>query len=1425
MPFFQSWRLPLGAAVSTDRTELLNKAVERWAAALLDTTGNNRLIYYRKLQQGTLELESCVPAELAKLDSGVETTVRRLFAAAPDLDDRDGHVTSQADLQDRINERIVRANKRAKTIFNKSKVYEEEKGISILYLARGFLTWPKDPNKESVPNAPVLLAPLEIRRADAAGSDFKITRIGDWEVNETLLRFLSEQFNLPLAKDIGTDSDGEPIDTPELVVEKLQAALPRIRFSLNHEQIIGNFTYAKLPMVKDLQDNREMLLKHDLIAAIAGDTRAEAEVRESNQVGLPNLSDPNFTSPADEFLVLDADSSQNYVINAAIAGKSLVVEGPPGTGKSQTIANTIAALTARGRSVLFVAEKRAAINAVAKRLTSVGLQDLVFDLHVTDIKSRNVIQSLQATSQAARAAERHDYEERHRMLERRRQTLLDHSQAIHEKQGPWNLSLFDINANILRFDTGHTVNLEGPIIDSFTQESINSVRETIVEWVDRRRDMDWTSAWSRSDVLSKSDAQALIEVAEELRARAIPQIRKTLGALSEGLDVPLEQLNIEQVLTLLDLSRRVQRHEEYFDPDLWLCDLEEVDQGLSKGLFSTERRGAVQVLKSLRRKRIWSKSRMQNALRAAIEDREQWRQFDLGVPPNDSLASSEAQAQLDSLQATISKLGVHHRDTLESFSIIELQQFASDLDADRSVVLLMGLLAESRSELARAGFLELVERVETGEIAESAAEKVALQSIYEAIKRRVETKTPAISGFSSSSHNSTARDFLEGDAWHQETTPNRIRRKAAESLQLARNEHQEQASILNKELNKRSRHKKLRELQELAPDVLKSLKPCWMMSPLMVSQVLPPKAIFDYVIFDEASQIRPEDAVCSIARGKNTLIAGDRKQLPPSRFFDGGDGESLDDEESSPHAMTSGYESILDLTAALLPVRMLEWHYRSRDEKLISLSNAHMYGGSLVTFPGNVSDSPIAWHPVQYTPVAKGEERSNKAEVEKVVDLILEHALARSPLEADTDTGEETVEEDDNSESSLGVIAFGQAHASAIEAELSRRLQESRDPVLEEFFSDRKREPFFVKNLERVQGDERDTIILSVGYGKDPSGLVPQRFGPINQEGGERRINVAVSRARSQMTVVSSIKASDITASSKGPQLLRALLGFAESLGNDVGLEREHEPLNPFEVRVQFELEQLGMRVIPQYGVGRFRIDFAISDPDDPNRLVLAVEADGASYHAQPTARDRDRLRQQILEDKGWRFYRIWSTDFFKNPQAEAQRVKNALLRAVEGERDLIPIDVDPTDWNRAPTSQTKPRRPNLRTGVPIAQHDIRQLVALVKFLTDDGQVLLTDDELRDQMKDELGYARLGANIKATFDNAIQIARGEAPLPKARTPRANSGSKRGSPKAANKGTTSKCSCGGYWVKRSGPFGTFWGCSNYRSKGCKKKRPR
>ena len=1389
-------------------------------------TGNNRLIYYRELKQGTLVLKDCVPAELAKLDSGAEATVRKLFASAPDSEDHDEQETAPGDLQARIDERVARATKKASTIFNKWKIYEEEKGISILYLARGFLTWPKDPNKESEPNAPVLLAPLEIRRADAAGSDFKIRRVGDWEVNETLLSFLSEQFNVSLTQDIGRDSEGEPIDKPELVVQKLQAALPRIDFSLNHEQIIGNFTYAKLPMVKDLQNNPEMLFEHDLIAAIAGDTQAEAAVRESNQTGLPSLSDPNFTSPADEFLVLDADSSQNYVTNVAIAGKSLVVEGPPGTGKSQTIANTIAALTARGRSVLFVAEKRAAIDAVAKRLTNVGLQDLVFDLHAKDVKAKDVIKSLHSTSQAARSAELHDFEERHRTLERKRRILIDHSEAIHKKQEPWGLSLFDINANILRFDEEQTVNLEGLITTSFTQEHISSVRETVAGWVDRRRDMDWTSTWSGSEVASEAAARTLIDVAENLRSTVIPQARRTLESLSDGLDIPLEQLSINQLLGLLELSRRVQRHEEYFDPDLWTTDLEEIDQGLTKGFFSTERRGAAQVLKSLQRKRIWSKSKMRTALRSAMEDCEQWSQFALGIPPSDVFASSEIQAQLDALQASLAKLGDHHSNTLEALSINELQQFASDLDADRSVVLSMGILAEARTELAEAGFLELVEKVETGEIAESAAENVALRSIYEAIKRRAEIKTPEVAGFSSNGQNSAVRDFLDGDAWHQETTPARIRRKAAEALQQARNTHQEQASILNKEVNKRSRHKKLRELQELAPDVLIAMKPCWMMSPLMVSQVLPPKAIFDYVIFDEASQIRPEDAVCSIARGKNTLIAGDRKQLPPSRFFDGGDGEYLDDEESNPHAMTSGYQSILDLTAALLPVRMLEWHYRSRDEKLISLSNAHMYGGSLVTFPGNVGDSPITWHPVQYTPVAKGEERSNKVEVEKVVDLILEHARAQGPLEANTNEDEDVGEADDNSESSLGVIAFGQAHASAIEAELSRRLQEFRDPDLEDFFSDTKREPFFVKNLERVQGDERDRIILSVGYGKDPSGLVPQRFGPINQEGGERRINVAASRARSQMTVVSSIQASDITASSKGPQLLKALLGFAESLGNDVGLDREHEPLNPFEVRVQFELEQLGMRVIPQFGVGRFRIDFVISHPEDPNDLVLAVEADGASYHAQPTARDRDRLRQQILEDKGWRFYRIWSTDFFKNPQAEAQKVKSALLRAVAGERDLIPTDSEPTVWNQAPTSQAKPRRPNLRKGVPIAQHDVRQLVALVNYLTEGGQVLLTDEELRELMKEELGYARLGANIKAKFDNAIQIARGETPPPPtAPKPPAKKATKSGSPKASGKGTKTRCSCGGYWVKKSGPYGTFWGCSNYRSKGCKKKRPR
>ena len=390
-----------------------------------------------------------------------------------------------------------------------------------------------------------------------------------------------------------------------------------------------------------------------------------------------------------------------------------------------------------------------------------------------------------------------------------------------------------------------------------------------------------------------------------------------------------------------------------------------------------------------------------------------------------------------------------------------------------------------------------------------------------------------------------------------------------------------------------------------------------------------------------------------------------------------------------------------------------------------------------------------------------GGTRSNPDEVEKVVDLVIEHARA-SPSE------------------SLGVIAFGQRHADNIENALHRRLR-SEDDHFDEFFSESQEERFFVKNIERVQGDERDAIILSVGYHKDADGRLPYRFGPLLQEGGERRLNVAVTRARSRVTLVSSFSHRDMDpghTSAKGVQLLRQYLEFAASGGRDLGSAVVEEPLNAFELDVRDGLERCGIPVTPQYGASGFRIDFACAHPGKPGKMVLAIEADGAQYHSSPTTRDRDRLRQQILEDKGWRFHRIWSTEWFRNRDAELEKAHFAwrdAVRRTDSEGGIL--DAGQTESRRpAPNTKAVPEprvapstlRPAARPSVPpkgtggyekITDYRLEQLVSLARWIESDT-LLRTEDDLLSEMMGELGFQRRGKLIEDALTRAIALARG-----------------------------------------------------------------
>ena len=454
--------------------------------------------------------------------------------------------------------------------------------------------------------------------------------------------------------------------------------------------------------------------------------------------------------------------------------------------------------------------------------------------------------------------------------------------------------------------------------------------------------------------------------------------------------------------------------------------------------------------------------------------------------------------------------------------------------------------------------------------------------------------------------------------------------------------------IIRREINKKRRHLPIRRLITEAGHAIQQIKPVFMMSPMSVATYLPQGDIeFDLVIFDEASQIPAPDAFGAIARAKQVVVVGDSKQMPPTNFF--GRAIELDDEEAELSA-TADVESILSLMLAKgLPETMLRWHYRSRHHSLIATSNAEFYNNKLMVFP-----SPGV-HPeatglklnVLDTVYDRGNSRVNRQEAHHIAETVIHHARTNPHL-------------------SLGVVAFSTTQRDAIILEVEKLRREN--PDLEPFFDHHSGDEFFIKNLENVQGDERDVIYISVGYGRTVAGKVSQNFGPLNSAGGERRLNVLITRARMAMEVFCNFTADELVTthtSSLGLKAFKAFLKYAQTGELPKTYESGKKADLPFEEEIHKAIEALGYHVEPQLGCHGFSIDFAVRDPNKPERYILAVECDGASYHSSAFARDRDRIRQSVLEELGWRFHRIWSTDWFRNANGEIKRLKAAIEQSV----------------------------------------------------------------------------------------------------------------------------------------------------------------
>ncbi|NHN34029.1 DUF3320 domain-containing protein [Paenibacillus agricola] len=523
---------------------------------------------------------------------------------------------------------------------------------------------------------------------------------------------------------------------------------------------------------------------------------------------------------------------------------------------------------------------------------------------------------------------------------------------------------------------------------------------------------------------------------------------------------------------------------------------------------------------------------------------------------------------------------------------------------------------------------------------------------YQLISSQAFHEHTPLSQFEGGRHEQAVNKFREFDV--EMTHRNRFKLAEAHWSQLPKQQDATgQLGILKREFEKKSRHLPIRQLMQKAGHAIQAIKPVFMMGPLSIATFVPPGSIeFDLVIFDEASQVKPVDAFGAIIRGKQTIVVGDSKQMPPTDLFN-----SLSIDDESEEDGVGDMESILGLFVGQnAPQRMLRWHYRSRHESLITVSNHEFYDNKLIVFPSpdaEKNDSGLIYHHLPETAYDRGRSRTNKLEARAVAIAVMQHARDKPGL-------------------TLGVAAFSMAQMQAIMDELEMMRRSS--GANEKFFSSHPHEPFFVKNLENVQGDERDVILISIGYGKTAEGYLAMDFGLLNRDGGERRLNVLITRARIRCEVFTNLKPEDIDlarSNARGVKALKTFLTYAESGRLDVPVATGKDFDSPFEQAVHDALTDAGYTVAKQIGSAGFFIDLAIVDAEVPGRFILGIECDGATYHSARSARDRDRLRQAVLEGLGWSIHRIWSIDWFRHPERELQRtieaIEQAKLQAEEG--------------------------------------------------------------------------------------------------------------------------------------------------------------
>jgi very-short-patch-repair endonuclease len=1360
----------------TSEPKTAEDRVDQWQRKLLDLTARNRLLHLPERSKH-VPLVCKDPGSLEDLLAAGKT-IR--ISPVPDFEagGRDIELYQQSNKEDLIEqyaEKALESNevlsslpkKKLETdlidLYRKANTDMTEGGANTLFLALGFLKWKKSAEDPRSYRAPLILLPVKLNRRSARSGVTMSVHEDEPRFNLTLLELLRQDFDLNIP-----GLDGElPEDASGIDVEgiwtRVRVAVKEIPgFEVTTETAIGTFSFSKYLMWKDLVDRREELSRNPVVKHLI--ERGEESYPEHS--GFPKEDElDKVTSPANLFTPLPADSSQLAAVVASEAGCDFVLDGPPGTGKSQTIANMIVHNLLKGRRVLFVAEKMAALNVVYRRLKEKGLGDFCLEVHSHKTSKLDILQQLDRAWDVRGEVTEEEWKEETSRLKDLRDRLNLVCGRLHHAH-PNGMSVHRAIGLVTRDYGPTTPRISWSDGTTHTREEFEKLREVahrldlnLEAYCDSPSDFsiigqtEWSNGWQE----------------KVLRlARALPKSVDTLTSardrLQEALQISL-QIESDRGVELLvkmtckalktygkdfvfafggDLADRLDAAGRFVEI---LGEYRELEGQLSVNYAEeaarkvepneldvawSEAEDKFWILASFGKKKV-AKHLATTAGASTLPDvpadsprfrrmKELLSEIDKMAPlltgfpgyaelrsQTDQLARAVETAaglkqclsllahtpdDLVSLKGAIRRLVVDANELLgpdgavaaatdvvesalgdyrekfaeftelcavseaDALTLVQVRESSNAIDTNETRLRNWCAWRRARKEAIQLNLNPLVKAIESGGLTKGDIDSAFLTGYAKWFAAHMIDSEPILREFVSVEHMDSIEEFRALDG-----------RVAGLSVQYARAAlagrlpvkvevgRKDGYGILKHEIQKKRQHKPLRQLITEMGDAFGLLAPCMLMSPLSIAQYLPVDLqLFDLVIFDEASQIAPWDAVGSIARAKQVVVAGDPRQMPPTNFFQRGTSDSAFDDN-----VGDDLESILDECLAVgIPRHNLSWHYRSRHESLIAFSNIRYYGGNLITFPSSETrESAVTWRKVDGI-YAKGRGRTNQVEAKAIV----EETVKRLRDPDFRDSGQ-----------TIGIITLNTDQQALIEDLLDAARREH--PEIESSFDQSLSEPVFVKNLETVQGDERDIIFLGVGYGptEPGAGTMSMNFGPLNRDGGERRLNVAVTRSRREMIVFSSFDPSMIDlnrTSARAVRDLKHFIEFAERGPRALG-EAVHGSVggydSPFEESVAQRLGETGWEVVPQVGVSRFRIDLGIVHPDRPGDFLVGVECDGATYHSASTARDRDKVRAAVLEGLGWTLLRVWSTDWFVDPQGELERLNTALRELLETDR------------------------------------------------------------------------------------------------------------------------------------------------------------